>query len=58
MEALEDCIARCNRLIDLMENERIELRHELQGELYDAYERVLEDHINKAKSIRNELERL
>ena len=56
METLEDCIARCNRLIDLMENERGELRHSLQGELYDAYERVLEDHISKVKSIRSELE--
>lgn len=58
MDSLEDCIARCNKLIGLMEDERSELRHVLQGELYDAYESVLEDHIYKVKSIKSELERL
>ena len=58
METLEDCIARCNKLIGRMENEREELRHELRGKLADAYESVLDDHIYKVKSIKSELERL
>ncbi len=56
METLEDCLARCNKLISLMENERNELRNVLQGELHDAYEHVLDEHIREVKSIKSELE--
>ena len=58
METLDDCLERCDKLISLMESERDELRHVLKGELYDAYERVLDDHIQKVKSIKSELDRL
>ena len=54
----QECLACCDRLIDLMNLELTSMSEMLRGELYDSYVVVVEDEIEELRSIRQELQTL
>lgn len=46
-----DCLLQCEKLVKLIEQEEVELKKSLQGELYDEYQKILQKDIRTLKDI-------